>query len=142
MVFGKRTSTSTRLESFKSALSIGLNNLLLGSGLGKAQKMVTTSVLDSTYLTVLVETGLIGLAAFLWICFKSTRRISLLSKSSENTVYAPFLVMCIIMMVEMIAESILYNSLLNIFFGMIWYLAFSASQSNRVFSEERYIMSA
>lgn len=137
MAFGKRSSTSIRLESFTSALSIGFNNLMLGSGLGKAQKMVSTSVLDSTYLTVFVETGLLGLTAFLWICVRGTMRIAYLSKASDKSIYAPFLIMCIIMMVEMIAESILYNSLLNIFFGIIWYLAFSASQSSNVLYEEK-----
>ena len=132
MVFGKRTSTSIRLESITSALSIGFGNLMLGIGLGNAQEMVSTSVLDSTYLTVFVETGLIGLVVFLLICIRSTKGILLLDKYSDKSTYAPFLVMCIIMMLEMIAESILYNSLLNIFFGIIWYLAFSTSQSNYV----------
>lgn len=136
MVFGKRSSTSTRLESFSSALSIGFNNLMLGSGLGKAQEMVSTSVLDSTYLTIFVETGLLGLTAFLWICIRGTIRIAHLSMASDKSTYVPFLAMCIIMMVEMIAESILYNSLLNIFFGIIWYLAFSVSQSSYDLYEE------
>ena len=137
MVFGKRVSTSIRLESFTSALSIGFNNLMLGIGLGNAQETVSTSVLDSTYLTLFVETGLIGLVVFLWICIIVIKRLFTINKISNKSTYAPFLVMFIIMMVEMIAESILYNSLLNIFLGIIWYLAFSVSQSNYVLYEER-----
>lgn len=116
----ERNSTSIRLNSFLIAFKKASSSIFMGSGLGEGIKSEGTAlILDSTILNLLVDTGFIGVLLFSLITIRSFKII--LRKSKTYYSMRPYLTMSLVLCVEMIAESILYNSLLNSFIGVMWF---------------------
>jgi hypothetical protein len=119
----ERNSTSIRLNSFILAFEKASSNIYMGSGLGEGiQSETTTLILDSTIMNLLVDTGIIGVMLFVFLTVKSLKKILRRSKCCKSI--KPYLTMSLALCIEMIAESIFYNSLLNSFIGIMWLVGF------------------
>lgn len=116
--FGYRWSNDIRKRAIIQAFELADSNNFWGLGLAHG----IGSTLDSTIMNLLVDTGLIGMLLFLGICIYCLICLFRNSKCSNRAIDRAFCLMFIGFCIEMIGESVLYNSLLNCFMGIIWYL--------------------
>ena len=123
----ERNSTSIRLESIIVAFIKARENFFMGSGLGQGLSDIRNSmILDSTFMNLLVDTGIVGV--FLFLLMNAKCFINIFRRACQNSNYQPYLEMLLILLIEMIAESILYNSLLSGFIGIIWSIGMRYSE--------------
>ena len=77
MTYNSDYSISTRLEDYAYAYKRLRNNYLFGEGYGTYHSGVQGDhYLDNAYLYVLIETGILGLAAFLWLVYTIVFRLA------------------------------------------------------------------
>lgn len=112
--FARRGSNEIRSSGFMLAYEIAQTHLLIGNGLAHG----IGQILDSTLMNLLVDTGILGLVVFLGLCVYCMVRL-IRNRSDLNN---PFCLMLICFFVEMIAESVLFNTSVNCLMGIIWFL--------------------
>ena len=123
-----RGSNNLRIESILIACSLISDNLLLGNGIGNSFVVYSSLgyILDSTYLNILIDSGLVGMLLFAAI--EVLAITYLMKKIKTNRELYPVLFMSIILITGCFLENIFYNSLINSFFGIMWYYGFKVSR--------------
>lgn len=115
-LFQTRGSTSERVNSLLAALEIFVENPI-GQGFGVG----IGSVLDGTYINILVDLGFIGIVLFLIILVNMILR-SVKMCQINNCIYTQSVLLTIITMALLcVFESVVYDSLINFFFAIIWF---------------------
>lgn len=119
-----RNSDSLRLESILMAFGFISESILWGNGIGSSFMAYNSLgyILDSTYLNIAIESGLIGISLFLVINIMAF--VSLMRKFKYKKELYPVLYMSIMIIIGCCLENIFYNSLINSFFGLMWYNGF------------------
>ena len=119
-----RESNSLRIESILIAFDLILDNLFFGSGIGNSFVIYDSLgfILDSTYLNIMLDSGLIGIILF--IVINTMAIFCLLNKTRKNREFYPVLLVSIMLITGCFLENIFYNSLINSFFGITWYYGF------------------
>ena len=123
--FSFRTSNNIRINSYTQAYELIKENHFMGLGLGHGVE----SVLDSTILNLLIDIGLIGAILYIFLCLFCFIELIKIKKIVGDLI-TPYMIMFVGFCIEMIAESILYNSLINYFLGIILYLSLSNIYKN------------
>ncbi|MCD7835214.1 MAG: hypothetical protein LUG83_00845, partial [Lachnospiraceae bacterium] len=110
-------STEARSLSMISALKSVANNLFLGIGMGNLPANI--SILDSTIMTIFVNTGVLGAAVYVFFCIQIGRNLlNALQVESGTALCKAIYISYIVFMFNSLAESVVYNVLINSFLSI------------------------
>lgn len=122
--FGYRLSNDVRKNAIVRAIELSKENAFFGLGLNHG----IGGTLDSTIMNLLVDTGWIGLILYIGLCVICFIELLKIYKYKNDRTVLPFILMFFVFCIEMIGESILYNSLINCFLGVVWFLCLQDSK--------------
>ncbi|MDP4145744.1 MAG: hypothetical protein Q8936_14860 [Bacillota bacterium] len=119
LLFVYRGSNTMRQNNLLMAYDV-FKNHIWGMGLGNGN---VGFILDSTYMQLLVDTGIIGFLAFtamMSVLYFQFKKIS--KQDSYNDIYNITKISLMIFIINCFLETILYNSLINIFLGIYLFI--------------------